>query len=103
MSHPRAMRRWRQRRLALQTGKYSPAGLFRRSVDARKRDNVHFTLTLDVALRADEALVLRRARCDKAQLLGLLARREAFPSFPCPPRIRARSSSVAVRQGCLRR
>lgn len=49
--------------------------LFRRSVDARKRDNVHFTLTLDVALRADEALVLRRARCDKAQLLA-----------PCAPR-----------------
>ena len=35
--------------------------LFRRSVDARKKDNVHFIATLDVTV-ADEAAALRRAK-----------------------------------------
>lgn len=39
----------------------SECWLFRRSVDARKKDNVHFIATLDVTV-ADEAAALRRAK-----------------------------------------
>ncbi len=43
--------------------------LYRRSVDARKRDDVHFTLSLDVAVRGDEAAILRRAPRVKAEII----------------------------------
>ena len=43
--------------------------VFRRSVDARRRDDVHFTLSLDVSLHGDEAAVLRRAPRVKAELV----------------------------------
>ncbi|MDO4573120.1 MAG: FAD-dependent oxidoreductase, partial [Clostridia bacterium] len=35
--------------------------IHRRSVDARRRDDVHFILALDVRLRGDEAAALRKA------------------------------------------
>lgn len=38
----------------------------RRAVDARHRENVHFTLTLDVSLSGNESEILRRAACKKA-------------------------------------
>ena len=43
--------------------------LYRHSVDARKRDDVHFTLSLDVSLRGDESAVLRRSPRVKAEII----------------------------------
>nr|MCR5652430.1 FAD-dependent oxidoreductase [Ruminococcus sp.] len=40
--------------------------LFKRSIDARKKDNVHFTITVDVILNADENKVLNRSKSKNA-------------------------------------
>lgn len=42
--------------------------LVKRSVDARRKDNIHFVLTLDVDIAGDEAAVLRRCKSPQASL-----------------------------------
>ena len=41
--------------------------IFKKSVDARKKDDVHFSYTVDVTLGLDETQVLRRCRSPKAK------------------------------------
>ena len=41
--------------------------IFKKSVDARKKDDVHFSYTVDVTLGLDETQVLRRRRSPKAK------------------------------------
>ncbi|MGN0559070.1 MAG: NAD(P)/FAD-dependent oxidoreductase [Acutalibacteraceae bacterium] len=42
--------------------------LYRRSVDARKKDNVHFIAAVDVTLSIDENKVIRKSRSQKADI-----------------------------------
>lgn len=44
--------------------------LYRRSVDARKRDDVHFTVSLDVTIRGDEASAIRRNPHVRAEIVS---------------------------------
>ena len=41
--------------------------IFKKSVDARKKDDVHFSYTVDVTLGLDETQVLRRCRSPEGQ------------------------------------
>ena len=42
--------------------------LFRRSVDARKKNDVHFTATVDITVNGDENTVISRAKNKKASI-----------------------------------
>ena len=44
------------------------AALFRRSIDARHKDDIHYTTTIDVQLNADEQAVLRRCKSKNAAI-----------------------------------
>ncbi|NTW28920.1 MAG: FAD-dependent oxidoreductase [Coriobacteriia bacterium] len=48
------------KRLGVDVGQIESMRLLKRSVDARRRSNVHFVMTLGVTLGADEAAVVRR-------------------------------------------
>lgn len=61
--------------------------LYRRSVDARKRDDVHFTVSLDITIRGDEAAAIRRNPHIRAEIVT--------PAVPAE--IRQRSLSGAPR------
>lgn len=50
--------------------------IFKKSVDARKKDDVHFSYTVDVTLGLDETQVLRRCRSPRP-------RRRKNTSTPC--------------------
>lgn len=58
--------------------------LVRRAVDARRRDDVHFVVTLDVSVAGDEAATLRRARLPQASILAEEAMQRPTP-MPAPP------------------
>lgn len=55
------------RMLRVQPEAIAACHLIRRSVDARKKDNVHFVLTLDVSVKGDEASILARSHCAQAK------------------------------------
>ena len=42
--------------------------LFRRSIDARKKFDVHFIITVDVIVKGDENTVIAKAKCKNAQI-----------------------------------
>ena len=65
--------------------------LFRRSVDARKKDNVHFIATVDVTV-ADEAAALRRAK-------GGVTRVEETPAIVIAPAAQPALPPVVVGSG----
>ncbi len=51
--------------LKTDASKIDSVSLYRRSVDARKKDNVMFSASVDVTLKVDEDSVLRRCRSNK--------------------------------------
>ena len=54
------------KQLGVSEDKIKNVRLFRRSVDARRKDNITFTATVDVELKIDENSVLRRCKSNKA-------------------------------------
>lgn len=52
--------------------------IVKRSIDARKKDRIHYIFTLDVTTKGDENAILRRAKNNKAQI--------AAPKYYVPPK-----------------
>ena len=50
-----------QKRARLRDGETESCRLVKKSVDARKKDRVHFTATVDIAVRGDAAALCKRA------------------------------------------
>ena len=68
-----------------------PAGvltcrLAKRSVDARKKDNVHFEIAVDVTV-ADEAAVLGGKKCRRAQVSVVTPKPYMIESLATPPAV----------------
>lgn len=55
------------KQLGINANKIKSVSLFRRSIDARHKDNIVFTATVDVELNIDENSVLRRCKSNKVQ------------------------------------
>lgn len=56
------------RQLNIDKGKIKSVSLFRRSVDARHKDNITFNASVDVEIAADENSVLRRCKSNKVSI-----------------------------------
>lgn len=56
------------KQLNINAGKIKSVKLFRRSIDARHKDNINFTATVDVELNIDENSVLRRCKSNKIHI-----------------------------------
>ncbi len=54
--------------LNIPTKEIRSISLFRRSVDARKKDRVHFICAVNLSLTVDESAVLKRSKCKKVVL-----------------------------------
>lgn len=93
------MRRAAARILKISEKRLETVRIFRRSVDARHRDRVSFSLALDVSIRGDEELALQRSG-------GMAVRVTEAPYLPPSP---ARRPSCRrwwwerARRVCLRR
>ena len=57
------------KQLNINADKIKSVKLFRRSIDARHKDNINFTATVDVELNIDENSVLRRCKSNKIHAL----------------------------------
>ena len=66
------------RLLDIKPGQISELNLARRSVDARNKSDVHYVCTVDVAVEGQEARVLARSGCRKAELV--VPQRYEFPA-----------------------
>ncbi|MBE6778055.1 MAG: hypothetical protein E7541_01565, partial [Ruminococcaceae bacterium] len=58
--------------------------LAKRSIDARKKDNVHFEITVDVTVEEEET-VLRSARCRRDKVSPIDRSPYVIPSLSTPP------------------
>lgn len=58
------------KQLKVEQSQLSDVRIFRRSIDARKKDNITFIATLDVKLKCDENSVLRRCASNKINIVS---------------------------------
>lgn len=62
------LRKQAARRLKIPVQQIDSVSLYKKAVDARKKENVHFICTADVSLQTDEAAVLKRCQDKKITL-----------------------------------
>ena len=86
------MRRAAARILKISEKRLETVRIFRRSVDARHRDRVSFSLALDVSIRGDEELALQRSG-------GMAVRVTEAPYLPPSPARRPSCRPVVVGAG----
>ena len=92
------LRRQTARRLKVPESALGEVRLYRKSVDARKKNDVHFTCTVEAQVDGEKK-VLSRLRDSKIQLHS----RMNTASHPVNPFPSARSSPVLARRVCLQR
>ena len=72
--------------LGVSVGAVLSCTLAKRSVDARKKDNVHFEITVDVTVD-NEAAVLQGKRCRRQQVSRVEKRSYVLPPLAAPPSV----------------
>lgn len=80
------------KQLGIDKSRINSVKLFRRSIDARKKDNVCFNLSVDVELKADEENVLRRCRSNKITKASVYR-------YEMPPYVKLAQRPVVVGAG----
>ena len=72
--------------LGVREGEMLTCTLFKRSVDARKKDNVHFEITVEVTVD-NEAAVLRGKKCRRQQVAVVTKKPYILPRLAAPPSV----------------